>query len=137
MVWFCSALFCLRTWLPRPTLCTCLHSPRPLPPLPCRSLLSEQYHPSQSLGFNYAHKENRDQAPPTPMLSNLWPRKKPLGRAQYTALCHEAMKSLTLNNCGTGYQTARTPPQSPEALHNSEASQMFRPLRENLYVFYH
>lgn len=101
------------------------------------SLLFEQYHPSQSLGFNYAHKENRDQAPPTPMLSILGPRKKPLGRAQYTALCHEALKSLTLNNCGADYQTARTPPQSPEALHNSEASQMFRPLRENLYVFYH
>lgn len=70
------------------------------------SLLFEQYHPSLSLGFNYAHKENRDQAPPTPMLSILRPRKKPLGRAQYTALFHEILKSLTLNNCGTGYQTA-------------------------------
>ena len=97
----------------------------------------EQYHSSQILGFSYAHKENRDQAPPTPMLSNLWPRKKPLSRAQYTALCHEAMKSLSLKNCGAGYQTARTPSQSQEALHNSEDPQMFRPLRENLYVFYH
>lgn len=43
----------------------------------------------RDLNQQLPEEEGRGWVPPSPVLSNLWPRKKPLGRAQHTARRHE------------------------------------------------